>query len=75
MPSKTLLSLLATVPLLSASVLLAAEPDWNAIDTETLQHFQALVRIDTANPPGVEAEAAAYLVRILEAAGLIRARH
>ena len=29
--------------------------DWKAVEAETLQHFQALVRIDTSNPPGNEA--------------------
>lgn len=25
--------------------------DWKAIEAETLQHFRALVQIDTSNPP------------------------
>lgn len=48
----------------------AAEPDWDAFDAETLRHFQALVRMNTADPPGREIEAAEYLVEVLEAEGI-----
>ena len=49
---------------------LAAEPDWTRIDSETLRHFQALVRMDTCDPPGNEEPAVAYLKRVLEAEGI-----
>ncbi|HSG90569.1 MAG TPA: M20/M25/M40 family metallo-hydrolase [Pseudomonadales bacterium] len=48
----------------------AAEPDWAAFDAETLRHFQALVRMDTTDPPGRELEAAEYLVEVLRAEGI-----
>ena len=34
----------------------AAEPvvNWDAANAEMLQHFQAIVRINTSNPPGNE---------------------
>ena len=32
----------------------ATAPDWDRLNTETLQHFQSLVRLDTQNPPGNE---------------------
>src|SRR5687768_12578344 len=48
----------------------AAEPDWAAIDVETLQHFQAMVRIDTADPPGKEIELTNYLLGVLQAEGI-----
>jgi acetylornithine deacetylase/succinyl-diaminopimelate desuccinylase-like protein len=48
----------------------AAEPDWTAFEAETLRHFQALVRMDTSDPPGRELEAAEYLVEVLEAEGI-----
>lgn len=48
----------------------AAEPDWAKLDQETLRHFQALIRIDTSDPPGHEAPAADYLKRVLEAEGI-----
>ena len=33
---------------------------------ESLQHFRALLRIDTSNPPGCEEPAALYLAAVLE---------
>jgi len=29
-------------------------PDWRALEDETMRHFQALLRLDTSNPPGNE---------------------
>jgi acetylornithine deacetylase/succinyl-diaminopimelate desuccinylase-like protein len=46
------------------------DPDWPAVETETLQHFQALVRFDTADPPGNEKPAADYVKDVLERAGI-----
>ena len=31
-----------------------AGPDWTRMEGETLRHFQALLRLDTSNPPGNE---------------------
>jgi acetylornithine deacetylase/succinyl-diaminopimelate desuccinylase-like protein len=45
-------------------------PDWHAVDAETLEHFQALVRMDTSDPPGNEKPAADYLVQVLEREGI-----
>lgn len=42
--------------------------DWARAHEEALEHFRALLRIDTTNPPGNEAAAAAYLARVLAAA-------
>ena len=47
-----------------------AEPDWPAIDAEALQHFQALLKFDTSDPPGNEQPAADYLRQVLEREGL-----
>src|SRR5688572_6037309 len=41
-----------------------------AIDAETLQHFQALVRMDTQSPPGNEKPAADYIAQVLEREGI-----
>ncbi|MGJ5819602.1 M20/M25/M40 family metallo-hydrolase [Paludibaculum fermentans] len=49
---------------------LAAEPDWPKIQAETLKHFQALIRMDTSDPPGNETEAANYVKQVLEAEGI-----
>lgn len=44
--------------------------DWDAVGAEAMQHFEALLRIDTSNPPGNETEAADYLERVLHDAGI-----
>ncbi|MBM4192996.1 MAG: M20/M25/M40 family metallo-hydrolase [Gemmatimonadetes bacterium] len=44
--------------------------DWAAADSETIRHFQALVRMDTRDPPGIEKPAADYLVNALRAEGV-----
>lgn len=48
----------------------AAEPDWPKIQAETLRHFQTLVRMNTADPPGDETPAAEYIKKTLEAEGI-----
>lgn len=66
------LSVLAVAVLASAAVssLQAAEPAWESVDAETLQHFQAMVRIDTADPPGREVDLTQYLAAVLTAEGI-----
>ncbi len=44
--------------------------DRSAIEAETLQHFQALVRMDTQSPPGNEKPAADYIAQVLEREGI-----
>jgi acetylornithine deacetylase/succinyl-diaminopimelate desuccinylase-like protein len=44
--------------------------DWKAIEEETMQHFQALLRINTSDPPGNEAPAVEYLKSILQKDGI-----
>jgi acetylornithine deacetylase/succinyl-diaminopimelate desuccinylase-like protein len=46
------------------------DPGWAAIERETLQHFQALVRLNTTDPPGAERPAAEYLKQILDREGI-----
>lgn len=41
-----------------------------ALEAETLRHFQALLRFDTSDPPGVELPAAEYIRDLLEAEGI-----
>ena len=48
----------------------ARQPDWPSIETESMQHYQALLQIDTADPPGKEAEAVAYLKQLFEKEGI-----
>ena len=44
--------------------------DWNAVQDEAIEHLRALIRIDTTNPPGNETPAAAYVVEVLNEAGI-----
>ena len=44
--------------------------DWDAVGVESMEHFKALLRIDTSNPPGNETAAATYLRGILEREGI-----
>ena len=44
--------------------------DWPAVDLETLKHFQAMVRLDTSDPPGGEKPVVDYLQRVLAAEGI-----
>jgi acetylornithine deacetylase/succinyl-diaminopimelate desuccinylase-like protein len=63
-----LLPLLAAA--LAARAQAPAEPSWPAVEAETLEHFQALVRMDTSDPPGNEKPAADYLKQVLEREGI-----
>ena len=45
-------------------------PDWTRINSETLEHFQALVRLDTQNPPGNEYRVTDYVKNVLEKEGI-----
>jgi acetylornithine deacetylase/succinyl-diaminopimelate desuccinylase-like protein len=45
-------------------------PNWSAIEAETLKHFQAIVKMDTTDPPGGEKPVADYLKQVLEAEGI-----
>ena len=60
-----LLALSVTVPLAQSP-----QPDLAAAEPEMLQHFQALVKMDTSDPPGVEKPAADYVKQVLESAGI-----
>jgi acetylornithine deacetylase/succinyl-diaminopimelate desuccinylase-like protein len=68
----TLLTLTVAAVALSAQG--PREPNWAAVEAETLQHFQALVRFDTTDPPGTppggEKPAADYLKQVLEKEGI-----
>src|ERR1041384_4982317 len=56
---------------IAAGVVRAETPiDWKAVEAETLRHFEALVRIDTSNPPGNETRAVEYLKHVLDAEGI-----
>src|SRR6476661_1736079 len=47
-----------------------SSPDWSRLNSETLRHFQALVRLDTQNPPGNEYLVTDYVKSVLEKEGI-----
>jgi acetylornithine deacetylase/succinyl-diaminopimelate desuccinylase-like protein len=69
-----LIAALIVAVLASAAIVAAQEsrpqPDWKRLETETLDHFQALVRMDTTDPPGGEEPAALYVAKVLQDAGI-----
>ena len=48
----------------------SAQPDAKAVEAEALRHFQAILRLDTSNPPGNESIVVEYLKGVLEQAGI-----
>ncbi len=64
-------SLLVVLALLPAPLFAqGSQPDWAKVEAETMEHFQALLRIDTSDPPGKELPAALYLKQVLEKEGI-----
>ncbi|MDP3718775.1 MAG: M20/M25/M40 family metallo-hydrolase [Acidobacteriota bacterium] len=63
---------LLAVALLSTSLLAQnpAPPDWAKVEEETLRHFQAILKMDSSDPPGKEDHVVAYLKQVLEADGI-----
>jgi acetylornithine deacetylase/succinyl-diaminopimelate desuccinylase-like protein len=56
-----------------AAVTLSAQgpqPDWPKIEKEALEHFQTLVRFNTADPGGTERPAAEYVKQVLDENGI-----
>jgi len=48
----------------------AKEPDWKALEDETMRHYQAVLRLDTRNPPGNEHIVVDYVKGVLEKEGI-----
>ena len=46
------------------------QPDWTKLEAETMQHYQAVLRLDTRNPPGNERSVAEYVKGVLEKEGI-----
>jgi len=44
--------------------------DWTKLEPEILDHFTALLKIDTSNPPGNETKAAEFLQKVLAGEGI-----
>jgi acetylornithine deacetylase/succinyl-diaminopimelate desuccinylase-like protein len=58
----------------ASAALLAAQsarsPDWKTVEEETMRHYQAVLRLDTRNPPGNEHIVAEYVKQVLEKDGI-----
>src|SRR5256885_16024908 len=46
------------------------EPAWKALEDETMRHYQAVLRLDTRNPPGNEHIVVEYVKGVLEKEGI-----
>ena len=70
---KSLLLILLLTTSLSARQT-SSGPNWTAVDEETLRHFQAMVKMDTTDPPGTppggEKPVADYVKQVLEKEGI-----
>src|SRR5262245_64657878 len=64
----------AVIPGLLASAALYAQsgtqPDWSKVEAETMQHYQAVLRLDTSNPPGNEHLVVDYLKQLFDKEGI-----
>jgi acetylornithine deacetylase/succinyl-diaminopimelate desuccinylase-like protein len=67
---KRLLLAIATLAVLAPAPLAGQAASAAAIEAETLQHFQALLKLDTSSPPGNEVVAVEYLKGVLDKAGI-----
>src|SRR5215471_1006788 len=65
---------LAIIFVSTASVAVLAqapqEPDWTKLEDETMRHYQAVLRLDTRNPPGNEVVVAEYVKSVLDKEGI-----
>jgi acetylornithine deacetylase/succinyl-diaminopimelate desuccinylase-like protein len=62
-----------SVPLLSLLALFSASaqsPDWAKVNDEAMRHFQALVQIDSTDPPGNETHVVDYVRKVFDAEGI-----
>src|SRR5471030_3524298 len=62
--------LLAAFAAVTLTAQAPAQPDWKALEPETMQQFQAVLRFDTRNPPGNEHIVAEYLKGVFDKAGI-----
>lgn len=67
---RLLLAVAALLAALPAAAQRPRQPDWSALEAETMRHFQALLRLDTSDPPGNERPAVEYLRQVLEKEGI-----
>src|SRR5436309_10104309 len=55
---------------LFALTLAAQTPDWTKVNEETLRHYQAVIHIDSTDPPGNETRVVDYVKKVLDADGI-----
>ena len=69
---RSLSFLLSAGVVAGAAALIAqtAAIDWQRVETESMEHYQAVLKFDTSDPPGNERPAAEYLKQVLDAAGI-----
>lgn len=64
-------ALMLVLVCVSGSVLAQSnQPNWSQIEPEALKHFQAIVKMDSSDPPGGEKPVVDYLRQVLEADGI-----
>lgn len=56
--------------LISTALAQTPQPNWATVEEETMRHFQAILRLDTSNPPGNESIVVDYLKSVLEREGI-----
>jgi acetylornithine deacetylase/succinyl-diaminopimelate desuccinylase-like protein len=62
--------LLLLVLLAGSLPVVAQMPDWSKVNEETMRHFQALVQIDSTDPPGNETRVAEYIKKVFDVEGI-----
>ena len=62
-----LVAALASTSLLAQN---STQPDWAKIDEETMRHFQAILKVDSTDPPGREQGVVDYVKQVLEKDGI-----
>jgi hypothetical protein len=62
--------LLSIMFVVAAATAGSAQHSTPEIEGETIQHFQALLRIDTSSPPGNETGAVDYLKQVFDTEGI-----
>src|SRR5260221_11903611 len=62
-------AVIAALSALVARAQAAKEPDWKALEDETMRHYQAVLRLDTPNPPGNEHVVVDYVKGVLGKGG------
>ncbi len=72
MKSKIIQPLLSLLLLLVSTLAMSQpkQPDWTKIEEETMKHFQAILRINSSDPPGIEKPVVDYLKSVLDKEGI-----